>query len=165
MEEKFTIDNFEYIASLGKGAYGEVILARRKSDSELVAIKVLNKNQLVKEKKQYQVFIEKEVLQRLNFVGVIKLLHSFQDKESLYFGIEYCEGGDFASYIDKNCKLLPPESLPRQVGKAEKRGISIGLPPIPYAMRCTECASSRILHSHSRAYDGKESEREREWAA
>jgi len=52
------------------------------------------------------VLVEKEVLTRLDFVGVIKLFDSFKDKTNLYFCLEYVEGGEFKEYLDLNFKLL-----------------------------------------------------------
>lgn len=103
--KKFSIADFELLAEIGKGAYGEVVLARRREDQLQVAIKVLGKSFLAREKKQYQVLIEKEVLMRLDHVGVVRLVNSFQDANNLYFAIEYCESGDFRAYLDKNCKI------------------------------------------------------------
>lgn len=64
----------------------------------------------LQEKKEYQVFIEKEVLKRLNYVGVITLFTQFQDKDNLYFVIEFVDNGNFKNYVERNCigLLFPP---------------------------------------------------------
>ena len=38
--------------------------------------------------------------------GIVKLRYSFQDKTSLYFVLEYCEGGDFINFIKNNMDKL-----------------------------------------------------------
>lgn len=78
-EYKLSMDNYDIIRVVGRGSYGEVILAKNKADGELCAIKILEKSYLAKEKKQYQVFIEKEVLTFIKSDGVVKLLGSFRD--------------------------------------------------------------------------------------
>jgi serine/threonine protein kinase len=42
------MDDYEIIRVLGRGAYGEVILAKQKIDNELCAIKILEKSYLAK---------------------------------------------------------------------------------------------------------------------
>ena len=42
------MDDFEIIRVLGRGAYGEVILAKNKVDNENCAIKILEKSYLAK---------------------------------------------------------------------------------------------------------------------
>jgi serine/threonine protein kinase len=46
--KKLTENDFEVIRMLGKGAFGKVILTRKKDDGELYAIKILNKSDLIK---------------------------------------------------------------------------------------------------------------------
>ncbi len=59
----------------------------------------INLGFLKKEKKQYQVYIEREVLTKLNHPGVIKIFFSFQDKNRLYFVLEFCQGGEFSDFL------------------------------------------------------------------
>lgn len=54
------------------------------------------------EKKQYQVYIEREVLMKMSHPNLIKLFFSFQDKYKLYFVLEYCEGGEFSDFLKIN---------------------------------------------------------------
>lgn len=49
-------------------------------------------------------FIEKEVLSSMTSPSVVKLLGSFHDNQYLYFVLEFCEGGELASYLKHNCK-------------------------------------------------------------
>lgn len=42
------MDNYDIIRVVGRGSYGEVILAKNKSDGELCAIKILEKSYLAK---------------------------------------------------------------------------------------------------------------------
>jgi len=42
------LNEFNIIGTLGRGAYGEVVLAKRKSDELEVAIKILDKKFLIK---------------------------------------------------------------------------------------------------------------------
>ncbi|KAM3132574.1 hypothetical protein pb186bvf_015387 [Paramecium bursaria] len=64
-----------------------------------------HQNILFQEKKQYQVFIEKEVLQRVNHPGLINLKASFQSQDQIYLVLELVEGGDFANFLKINSNL------------------------------------------------------------
>ncbi|CAD8158460.1 unnamed protein product [Paramecium pentaurelia] len=96
---KPNIQDYISIGSLGRGAYGEVILAQKKTDNQQVAIKVIDKKFLTREQKQYQVYIEREMLLYLKHPGVVQLYSTFQKPEKLYFVMEYLEGGDFADFL------------------------------------------------------------------
>ncbi|CAD8113908.1 unnamed protein product [Paramecium primaurelia] len=97
-----TLNDYEIIEKLGSGSYGDVMLARQKENGQLVAIKTLEKRLLIKEKKQYQVFIEKEVLTQVKHPGLINLIASFQSSSQIYLVLEFVEGGDFANFLKIN---------------------------------------------------------------
>ena len=41
--------------------------------------------------------------------GIVKLLNCFQDRRNLYFGLEFCEGGDFTTFINNNQHRITDE--------------------------------------------------------
>lgn len=43
VKKKITLDDFDYLASLGKGAYGEVLLVKKKNSESRYAMKVIDK--------------------------------------------------------------------------------------------------------------------------
>lgn len=104
--ERNLLGNFIIKKTLGEGSYGTVELVE--NDGQLLAMKVIQKKKLEKEEKQYQALIEKELLKRMDHPGIVKLHSCFQDKKNLYFGLEYCAGGDFTSFIQENEKLIYP---------------------------------------------------------
>jgi len=104
-KQKLTLDDFQKITSLGRGSYGEVFLVKKIANNKLYALKSIDKNFMKKEKKEHQVFVEREVLMKLNHPNIIKLVSSFQDKLKLYFVLEYVSGGEFSDYLRVNGKL------------------------------------------------------------
>ena len=56
------IDEFELIKQIGEGAFGYVYQARDKQSKEILAIKVLDKSHIVKNKKTKSVYREKDIL-------------------------------------------------------------------------------------------------------
>lgn len=96
------IKDFRFGDVLGDGSYSTVMLARSNDSGKKYAVKVLNKEYLIRQKKVKYVNIEKNTLQRLNNSrGVIKLYFTFQDEASLYFLLEYAPNGDFLSVMKK----------------------------------------------------------------
>ncbi|CCF57137.1 hypothetical protein KAFR_0C01440 [Kazachstania africana CBS 2517] len=96
------IKDFKFGEMLGDGAYSTVMLATSIDSKKQYAVKVLNKEYLIKQKKVKYVNIEKNALQRINNSKmIVKLFFTFQDESSLYFLLEYCPNGDFLSLMKK----------------------------------------------------------------
>lgn len=58
---KWTIDDFELGKPLGRGKFGQVYLAREKKSKFIVALKILDKKQLIKSKVEHQLRREIEI--------------------------------------------------------------------------------------------------------
>lgn len=96
------INDFKFGETLGDGSYSTVLLATSIESGKKYAVKVLNKEYLIKQKKVKYVNIEKNTLQRLkNTRGIISLFFTFQDETSLYFLLEYAPNGDLLSLMRK----------------------------------------------------------------
>lgn len=95
------LNDFVYQGNLGKGAYGEVILMKKIDTDMLYAVKIIDKQFLFREKKEYQVQIEREILIKLNSRYIVELNYTFQDQGKLYFVMEYCKGGEFSKFLKK----------------------------------------------------------------
>ncbi|CAL9729545.1 serine/threonine-protein kinase Pkh2p [Monosporozyma unispora] len=96
------IKDFKFGDEIGDGAYSTVMLATAIDSGKKYAVKVLNKEYLIKQKKVKYVNIEKNALQRVNNSNsIIKLYFTFQDETSLYFLLEYAPNGDFLSLLKK----------------------------------------------------------------
>lgn len=97
-----TVQDFEFGKQLGEGSYSTVVLATDKITNIKYAVKILDKRHIIKEKKVKYVNIEKHALNRLsNRVGVVSLYFTFQDKDSLYFVLDYASNGELLSLIKK----------------------------------------------------------------
>lgn len=105
-------EDFNFGKQLGVGSYSRVVYATDKQTLRQYAIKILNKQHIFKEKSEKYVSVEKATLNRLgknNHHGIIKLYYTFQDKNSLYFVLDYATHGELLSLIkrlgnlDENC--------------------------------------------------------------
>merc|ERR1712080_464693 len=83
--------------ALGEGSYAIVREAKMMEESHAFygnkyAIKVVDKRNVVRNKKQKYVAIERRVFLACKHPNILKLWWSFQDETSLYFVMDLCDG-------------------------------------------------------------------------
>ncbi|XP_050525707.1 3-phosphoinositide-dependent protein kinase 1 isoform X2 [Daktulosphaira vitifoliae] len=89
---------------ISKKSVTKVYLAKDIHTNREHAIKVCEKQQIIREKKREQVRREKDALNILSNSGssfFVKLYCTFQDTERLYFVMSYAKNGDMLPYINK----------------------------------------------------------------
>ena len=86
---------------LGTGSFGRVFKVKLKDDpsSKIYAMKVINKNILIRKKQMKYAVGECNVLKRCDCPFIVKLYFSFQTMENLYLIEEYCPGGDLQNHL------------------------------------------------------------------
>jgi hypothetical protein len=99
-QDNINVNDFEFIALLGKGGYGTVWLVKRKSTGDLYALKV------IKFTNEDPAFIENLVNENeimMNLVGdyVVKGIFSFLHKRCYCVVMELMVGGDFRKLLDE----------------------------------------------------------------
>lgn len=92
---------FDKIKTLGIGAFGEVALVRKKDSSHLYAMKTLRKRDVLQRNQVAHVKAERDILAEADNEWVVKLYYSFQDRDNLYFVMDYIPGGDMMSLLIK----------------------------------------------------------------
>ncbi|XP_038133476.1 serine/threonine-protein kinase LATS1 [Cyprinodon tularosa] len=90
---------FKRIKTLGIGAFGEVSLARKEDTGALYAMKTLRKKDVLLRNQVAHVKAERDILAEADNEWVVRLYYSFQDKDNLYFVMEYIPGGDMMSLL------------------------------------------------------------------
>ncbi|KAJ9444632.1 putative serine/threonine-protein kinase ndrB [Diplonema papillatum] len=107
-KRKVSIEDFELLTLIGRGAFGEVYLCKYQgeqgdSDTKLFALKKLRKEEMMKRNQVQHVRAEQEVLQAgaERNSWVVNLHHSFQDDEFLYLIMDYLPGGDMMQWLIK----------------------------------------------------------------
>ncbi|XP_041950997.1 serine/threonine-protein kinase LATS1 isoform X1 [Alosa sapidissima] len=90
---------FVKIKTLGVGAFGEVCLARKVDTGALYAMKTLRKKDVLLRNQVAHVKAERDILAEADNEWVVRLYYSFQDKDSLYFVMDYIPGGDMMSLL------------------------------------------------------------------
>ena len=74
--------------------------SRLKSSRELLAIKVMEKRFIIKEKKVGLVNMERKILSSLRHPNIVSLHYSFHDKLYLYIVTDLCAGGELRKLVD-----------------------------------------------------------------
>lgn len=99
--KRTTIDDFETIQVIGRGAFGEVHVAREKSTGKVFALKKMKKGEMLKKNQVAHIRAERDILTQADNPWVVHLQFSFQDSKYLYLVMEYLQGGDLMTILMK----------------------------------------------------------------
>lgn len=103
--------DFDYLKLIGKGSFGKVFLARHRKQGGYYAVKVLQKDLIVKKKEQRHVMVERSVLLKgLQHPFLVGLHFSFQTANALYFVLDYVNGGELFYHLQREGSFPEPRS-------------------------------------------------------
>ena len=96
---KINIGDFEFIKTIGRGAFGEVKLCQKKDNGCIYAMKILRKADMLEKEQVAHVRAERDILVEATNEWVVKMYYSFQDKVNLYLIMEFLPGGDMMTML------------------------------------------------------------------
>jgi len=103
LSQALSIKDFHLIKVLGKGSFGKVFLVRpiRAPQSEVYAMKVLKKSEVIKRHQVDHTLTERYILASMRHPFVLCLRHAFQTSDKLYMVTDYCPGGELFFHLKR----------------------------------------------------------------
>jgi protein kinase A len=91
------LDDFQLQRTVGTGSFGRVMIAQCGNQS--LALKIMEKQTIVKLKQVEHTLSEKKILQAIKFPFLVNLVHSFKDNSHLYIALEFASGGEMFTHL------------------------------------------------------------------
>lgn len=102
--------DFRVLEELGAGSFGRVYRCVRKGEDVKLAMKVLNKRMIIRQKQVKYVLEENRIMKALKHPFIIHLYHTLQTPRSLVFIMELCPKGDLAAHISEKERFTQAEA-------------------------------------------------------
>ncbi|EIJ88287.1 aurora kinase A [Nematocida parisii] len=106
---RWKFDDFEIGASLGRGKFGKVYLAREKKSGFIVALKILLKTEITGCNATKQVRREIEIQSHMKHENILRLYGYFYDDLNVYIILEYAAKGEMFKLLQKKKRFTEQE--------------------------------------------------------
>lgn len=106
--KRWTLSDFDIGHPLGHGKFGSVYLAREKRSKYVVAIKVVNKQQLIQHQVQLQLRREIEIQSHMCHPNILRMFGYFYDETRVYLVLEYAPQGELHKRLRNLLKFDEP---------------------------------------------------------
>mmetsp|Transcript_68673 Transcript_68673/g.198916 ORF Transcript_68673/g.198916 Transcript_68673/m.198916 type:complete len:486 (-) Transcript_68673:412-1869(-) len=95
----FSLEDIDVGRRLGAGKFGSVYVARCRRTGFVFALKVLDKNQLIKHRVEHQLRREIEIQSHCRHVNILRLYSYFHDEKRVYLMLEMAPGGELYALL------------------------------------------------------------------
>lgn len=103
--KRLSCDDFVPLRVIGRGAFGQVRLVKKRDTGEILAMKTMIKKAMVVKNQVQHVRAEKAILATNKSTAtvswLVELAYSFQDEENLHLVMEFLPGGDLMALLMK----------------------------------------------------------------
>eukprot|EP00475_Leptophrys_vorax_P042043 TRINITY_DN7935_c0_g1_i1.p1 TRINITY_DN7935_c0_g1~~TRINITY_DN7935_c0_g1_i1.p1 ORF type:complete len:534 (+),score=138.56 TRINITY_DN7935_c0_g1_i1:37-1638(+) len=98
-ETKISVRNFEMLKVIGRGAFGKVLLVKKKDTGTVYAMKILKKSAIKSGEQRDLTISERAILEAGNHPFLMSLRFAFQTNSRLYFVTDFYKGGDMFFHL------------------------------------------------------------------
>ncbi|XP_024391162.1 serine/threonine-protein kinase AtPK2/AtPK19 isoform X2 [Physcomitrium patens] len=91
--EKLGPQDFELLRVVGQGAFGKVFQVQKIGTSEIYAMKVMRKQNILKKNQGSYMKAERDILTKVVHPYIVQLRYSFQTRSKLYLVLDFINGG------------------------------------------------------------------------
>lgn len=105
MDSKLAVSDFDLLKVVGKGAFGKVMLVRKRHGSDkgsIYAMKVLKKSMIAAKGQVEHTKAERSILCEIHHPFIVCLRYAFQSEEKLYLITDYYCGGSLFYHLRKS---------------------------------------------------------------
>jgi len=99
------VNDFDQLKLIGRGGFGRVLLVRKKDNKQIYAMKILKKKFIVEQNQVTHTTTERNVMVKLEHPFLTKLHFAFQDDKSLYFVMDFINGGELFHHLRREKKF------------------------------------------------------------
>ena len=97
--KKPSLEDFQRLTTLGTGTFGRVVLVKQHSNETHYAMKILEKQKVVKLKQVDHTLNEKRILECVSFPFIVNMVSHFKDNSNLYMVLEFVPGGELFKHL------------------------------------------------------------------
>ncbi|CAD8122272.1 unnamed protein product [Paramecium sonneborni] len=92
--QRISLKDFIFVKCIGVGGFSRVYMVKKKSNGRFYAMKLIDKEFILQNKKQGIVQNERDIMTVLDHPFIIKLDYAFESKNFIIFVLEFCSGGE-----------------------------------------------------------------------
>jgi len=97
-----TLNSYSQVRVLGTGSFGKVLLVKETTqEQQVAALKIIAKERIIKTKQVQHTIGEKDILFSGNSEFIVRLFDYFQDKENIYLVLEFVNGGEMFTVLQR----------------------------------------------------------------
>ena len=108
---KIKVKDYDKLKTVGLGSYGRVRLCKQKKTGNVYVMKILKKNEIIKQKQVDHVYSEFNILSSLKHPFIVQLVgYNFEDPKYIYFIMEYIQGGELFTLLRTKGSFPVPQA-------------------------------------------------------
>jgi len=98
-ENRATLEDFEILKVLGRGAFGKVMLVQKKDTKQVFALKSMHKEEIIDKDQIEHTKTERYVLEKSKCPFLVSLEYAFQTPDKVFFVMKFMKGGELFQHL------------------------------------------------------------------